>query len=193
MPRRRPDRELGSEQRLVAAVRKIREQRGLTYEQLAQLMTDAGCKMHASGVQKTVEQGRRVTVDELIGYARAFDTTPESLLQYGGDREPRTQETWRDLLAAERFQEVMEAAGRAYADLIKGVWLEVGRNEELRRNIESRLEAHRRSAERAAREQAEFDEVDVSTPGKLDTYLWGESGCVDATMLTCRDALKEQQ
>ena len=163
---------------------------GWTYEQLAQKMTDAGAAMWPSSIQKTIKSGRRITIDELIGYARAFETTPESLLQYGGQREPRTQETWRDLIAAEELQIILRTTRTVYDDKIRGVRIEAARNAELRREIEARRDRHLKSAEREAREEAERDGSDVSTPAALAQYI-GDGKFYDRpALVACEDALK---
>lgn len=73
------------ERRLAERVATERQARGLSYEGLAALMKEAGCDIHPSGIQKTEKSGRRITVEELVGYAAAFRITPEDLLGRLGD------------------------------------------------------------------------------------------------------------
>jgi transcriptional regulator with XRE-family HTH domain len=193
MPRKPPPRDVGSERQVAEAVEELMKLHGWTYEQLSQKMTDAGAAMWPSSIQKTIKSGRRITVDELIGYARAFETTPESLLQYGGKREPRTQESWRDLIAAEDLQFILRTTRGLYDDKIRGVQNEAAHNAELRREIGARLDRHTKNAEREAREHATRDRVDVSTPDALARYMkeWGYDN--GPSLVACRDALRRSR
>jgi transcriptional regulator with XRE-family HTH domain len=192
MPRKPPPRDVGSERQVAEAIEELMKLHGWTYEQLAQKMTDAGAAIWPSSIQKTIKSGRRITVDELIGYARAFETTPESMLQYGGKREPRTQESWRDLIAAEDLQIILRTTQTLYNDKIRGVQTEAARNAELRREIEARRDRHRKSAEREAKEEAKRDGADVSTPQALAQYIEDGKFYRRPALVACEDALKRQ-
>lgn len=82
MPPRNPPRALTGEQQLAERVAHERERRGWSYEQLAKRMTDAGCSMNQSAINK-IEKGsprRRITVDELLGFAKVFETNISDLV-----------------------------------------------------------------------------------------------------------------
>lgn len=75
MPRPNLARSIASEAKLAKRIAHEREDRGLSYEGLAKLMTDAGCAIQGSAIYK-IEKGdppRRVTVDELVALARVFE------------------------------------------------------------------------------------------------------------------------
>lgn len=74
MPRPNPPRSLQSEDNLAQRIAYEREQRGLTYEGLAQRLTDVGCPIQGSAIYK-IEKGmprRRIVVDELVALGKVF-------------------------------------------------------------------------------------------------------------------------
>lgn len=82
MPRPSRVRSIEGEANLARRIQHERTARGLSYEGLAKLMSDAGCKTQGSAIFK-IEKGtppRRVTVDELIALAEVFDVGVENLL-----------------------------------------------------------------------------------------------------------------
>lgn len=82
MPRPNKARTLGSERTLAQRVAHERETRGLTYERLAEKMTEAGCPIQPSAIYK-IEKGdppRRVTVDELVAFANVFERPLDDML-----------------------------------------------------------------------------------------------------------------
>ena len=82
MPRPNPPRPLGCEANLARRVAYERTHRGWTYEGLARRMSDAGCPIQASAIYK-IEKGnppRRISVDELVAFATAFDIDIKDLL-----------------------------------------------------------------------------------------------------------------
>jgi len=191
VPKKPTGRATEAEQRVVEAVRELRQVHSWSYEELAHRMTDAGCKIHPTGIYKTEKEGRRVTIEELVTYAEVFGTSPESLLQYGGEREPRTLEIWRDLLSAERIMAILRATQAAYDDLIRGVRLEVHRNNELKARVKERLDRSHASQRRELEQTADQMRVDISTPEKLERAIWDWNAT--PTMLACRDALKRSK
>jgi hypothetical protein len=86
MPRTNPSRTIGSEANVAKRVAAERRRLGLGVDALAKLMTEAGCSMRGSAIarlEQGVEDGhpaRRVTVDELVAFARVFRVKPEDLL-----------------------------------------------------------------------------------------------------------------
>jgi transcriptional regulator with XRE-family HTH domain len=82
VPRPNRGRTLASEANLAKRIAYERDRRGLSYEALAAAMTEQGCAIQGSAIYK-IEKGdppRRVTVDELVALAGAFDTTIDELL-----------------------------------------------------------------------------------------------------------------
>lgn len=82
MPPKNPAGSLAGEQHLAERVALLREQRGWSYEQLARAMTHAGCPMNQSAIHK-IEKGqprRRITVDELLAFAKVFGTNISALV-----------------------------------------------------------------------------------------------------------------
>ncbi len=82
MPRPNPTRHLFAEANVAARVALERERRGMSYEGLAKRLSDIGCPIQASAIFK-IEKGtprRRITVDELVGFAAAFGMSVEELL-----------------------------------------------------------------------------------------------------------------
>lgn len=82
MPRPNKARTLGSERTLAQRIAYEREARDLTYERLADKMTQAGCSIQPSAIYK-IEKGdppRRVTVDELVALANVFEVGLEDML-----------------------------------------------------------------------------------------------------------------
>ncbi|WGH91435.1 helix-turn-helix transcriptional regulator [Auritidibacter ignavus] len=69
-----------AEQRVAERVRELREAKGLSYHALAAQMKAVGCEIYPSAIQKTEKAGRRITVDELVGYARALNVSINELL-----------------------------------------------------------------------------------------------------------------
>lgn len=169
MPKR-PDRTREVEEQVAALIARLRKRNDWSYGQLADRMTAAGCEMYPAGIQRTEKAERRITVEELVAYARVFETPVESLI-FAEAGELRTKEYWRDLLAAERMQEILRTARRSYEELVHGVHLELKRNPELRQSIVRRRDGQISLVERQARELARRDGEDVSTPELFLTYV----------------------
>ena len=82
MPRVNPLRSLANERNVAARVQRERERLGMSYEGLAHRMAGAGAPIQPTAIYK-IEKGdppRRITVDELVGFARVFDIPVEELL-----------------------------------------------------------------------------------------------------------------
>ena len=82
MPRVNPQRMLANETNLAQRIAFEREKRQWSYEGAASRMTAAGYPIQASAIFK-IEKGkppRRLTVDELVGFAKVFETTIEDML-----------------------------------------------------------------------------------------------------------------
>jgi transcriptional regulator with XRE-family HTH domain len=103
VPRHNPPRSLAGEDYLAERVTYERNARRWSYETLAQRMTEAGVPMNQSAIQK-IEKGtprRRITVDELLGFAKVFDTNVCDLLL--------NRSIGEDAHAAQLFQRWQEA------------------------------------------------------------------------------------
>jgi transcriptional regulator with XRE-family HTH domain len=83
VPRVNPLRSLTNERNVAERIAFEREQRGWSYEGTAKRLADNGCPIQASAIFK-IEKGdppRRITVDELVGFATVFDIAVPELLQ----------------------------------------------------------------------------------------------------------------
>ncbi|GIJ25478.1 hypothetical protein Vqi01_06400 [Micromonospora qiuiae] len=82
MPRPNRPRSLASEANLAQRIAHEREQRGLSYEALARLMTEAGCSIQGSAIYKIEKANppRRVTVDELVALSKVLGLSVDELL-----------------------------------------------------------------------------------------------------------------
>lgn len=187
MPQKTQERTLETETQMAATIANLRKKKGWTYEELAERMEAVGCKIHPSGIQKTEKSGRRITVDELIGYSRALEVPIEALIDARMPK-PSTKEFWRTLLAAEEFYQLQQAAARSYLDMVRAIQAEAASNTELREAIADRLKSHTAMQEKRAREMAEQDEVDISTDAKFQKYLW--EWWANPSMHTARDVLE---
>ena len=82
MPRTRQRSELLAEAHVAKRIAVERAARGWSYQRLAMKMGHVGVPLHQSAIYKIVHQDppRRITVDELVGFARVFGLTVEELL-----------------------------------------------------------------------------------------------------------------
>lgn len=83
MPRTNKPRSITSEANLARRIAHEREQRALSYEALAKLMTDAGCPVQGSAIYKIEksEPPRRITVNELAALAEVFEVDVADLMR----------------------------------------------------------------------------------------------------------------
>lgn len=82
MPRPKPPRGMEAERNVAARVAYERERARYSYAGLAQRMTDLGCAIDASAIYKIEKSDppRRITVDELVGFAAVFGLEVDELL-----------------------------------------------------------------------------------------------------------------
>ncbi|MDP9093410.1 MAG: helix-turn-helix domain-containing protein [Actinomycetota bacterium] len=76
-------RPLTSERNLARRIEMERDHRGMSYAGLAKRMTDLGIPMQKTTIFK-IEKGdppRRVSIDELVGFARVFDLEIDEILR----------------------------------------------------------------------------------------------------------------
>jgi transcriptional regulator with XRE-family HTH domain len=82
MPRVNPFRSLANARNVARRIQFERTRRGMSYEGLAKRLTDAGSPIQATAIFK-IEKGdppRRITVDELVGFATVFDLSLDEML-----------------------------------------------------------------------------------------------------------------
>ena len=118
MPRVSPFRSLANERNVARRIQFEREQRGWTYEGTAKRMGDAGCPIQPTAVYKIekADPPRRITVDELVAFAKVFDTSVENLL---APAELANKPQWQALAkkALDVF-EVLPAAVRSLSEVV---------------------------------------------------------------------------
>ena len=90
MPRPNRTRTMLAERNTAASVAHLRQERDWSIERLAKHMEEAGCPIHPSAIYK-LEKGdppRRVTVDELVGFAMVFGVPLDELIRDPAERIP---------------------------------------------------------------------------------------------------------
>lgn len=157
------------EERLAAKVRTLRERDDLTYRQLADRMKAAGCEINPSAIQKTEKAGRRVPVDELVGYSRAFDMSLSELLGIPDDS--ALTRVWQTYIGLERLANVLRHARSEYEDALGDVQETARQNPELAEAIRGRRDKYIDTFKLKATQQAANDDEDVSTPEKLEAFM----------------------
>jgi transcriptional regulator with XRE-family HTH domain len=80
MARPNQPRHLEAEANVAENVRLARSARGWSASKLADLMTGVGCAIDQSAIHKIEKQGRRITVDELVGFSKVFNVPLERLV-----------------------------------------------------------------------------------------------------------------
>lgn len=82
MARQNPSRSIGGEANLADRIERELAGRGWSPADLADKLSAVGCPIQTSAIYKIVkgDPPRRITVDELLGLATVFETTPEDLL-----------------------------------------------------------------------------------------------------------------
>ena len=169
MPAKYEGRTIDLEKGVAARIQQLREDAGLSYQDLAEQMKAVGCTIHPSGIQKTEKSGRRITVDELMGYARAFDVSTAKILgEPAVDVKRRTVEHLyrpRTTFRCKTFSstEYVEAQDEMPTSALG--------NPALMKAIRDRQDEYMSVPERKAKREAADDREDVSTPEKLEAYM----------------------
>ena len=114
MPAKYEGRTIDLEKGVAARIQQLREDAGLSYQDLAEQMKAVGCTIHPSGIQKTEKSGRRITVDELMGYARAFDVSTAKIL--GEPAVDVSGELWSTYIGLERLSNVNRSVRQEYVE-----------------------------------------------------------------------------
>ena len=189
MPATYKDRTIEKERQVAEQVAILRAARGWSYADLAARMKAVGCDVHPSGIQKTEKQGRRVTVDELVGYARAFEVQPEVLL---GEEVPGdVAALWATLESATRLAHVKRETDGAYWEAIERVRTVAAEDVALRQRVELHREVHWRIHVDEARRQAERDGEDISTVEAWEQYLRAAGVYDEPTVRATTDILDD--
>lgn len=132
MPRPNRPRHIGGEASLAERIKFEREQAGMSPAGLASRMEKAGCPINVSAIYK-IEGGdppRRITVDELVAFARVFDVPVDDLLVPANVVREKKLLDGIDKLTDRFF--ALRAARKEYDD-------EVGRLRELAAQLDYRL------------------------------------------------------
>lgn len=124
MARPNGPRAVGMEDALAEHIAYERESRDLSYEALAKRMTELGCSIQGSAIYK-IEKGnprRRITVDELVTFARVFELSVEDLL--------KPMEVLKREWADRRLAQLDEARQQFYKALndVADTWMDIYRN-----------------------------------------------------------------
>jgi transcriptional regulator with XRE-family HTH domain len=108
MPRQNQPRSIGRERALAERIQAERRRQGVGVDALAKRMTDAGCPIRGTAIQR-IEKGdppRKISVDELFAFAQAFGMTVEDILR---PKELADQERAHELI--ERVQQSQASMG----------------------------------------------------------------------------------
>ncbi len=111
MPRPNAARSVQAEENLARRITFEREARGWSYDGTAKRLADAGCPIQASAIFK-IEKGqprRRISVDELVAFARVFEVDVNELL------------VPVDMVLQEAARGLLEEAFLAQRELVQGV------------------------------------------------------------------------
>lgn len=173
MPAKYEGRTIDLEKGLATRLKALREEAGLSYQQLADRMKAVGCDIYPSGIQKTEKAGRRITVEELVGYARAFDVSLMELL--GDSPTDNLGELWGVYMGLERLSNVKRAVGQEYGEALREIQASARENPELVIALRDRHDKYLAAQTERAKRDAYRDGEDVSTPEALEAYLdrWG--------------------
>lgn len=178
---------IDTEARLAREIERLRTEAEMSYGELSRRMAEAGCPMDRSSLQK-IEKGdppRKITVNELMAFSLVFEVPVTALLD---SVDTRLDVAWTKLLAAESIANIERVVKHAYLERVRDVGDEAARNPSLQHHIRQRLAKYEATNERKAREQAERDGVDVSTPEKLAKFM-DEWDYTTPVTTTARDVL----
>ncbi|NIH70503.1 helix-turn-helix domain-containing protein [Auritidibacter ignavus] len=106
-----------TERAIAKKIQQLRLTRGWTYQALADRMKEIGHPIDPSGIHKTEKAGRRITVNELIGYTRAFDIRVTQLL--GEPETPQEIAKHQNHKNRERLRHIAETAQHLYTQALQ--------------------------------------------------------------------------
>lgn len=122
MPKARRQSTIYAEQNAVRRLAAERDARAIPVRRLAEMLTDEGCPMHASAVSDTLNGARKLSVDELVAFARVLDVPLTELVEprvYAQEEIARLQNRAEFATAAQEF--ASEFAAKADAEYKKAV------------------------------------------------------------------------
>lgn len=185
MARPNRPRTLDVEQGLARRVEEERLKRGFTYDALAARMTELGCAIQPSALQKIEKSGRRIVVDEAVALAMVFRIPLNEWLMSPEER--AEAEGWSAFVAAGEALNDARYAWATYLDLIEEVRVQATASDALRKRIDEYREAARAKIAGELREQAILDEERFPAAGAAFDS-WVEENATPA-MVAARDAL----
>jgi transcriptional regulator with XRE-family HTH domain len=119
MPRKNPPRTVPFESNVAANLGRERERTGITFERLAERMTERGCPIQPSALHK-IEKGdppRRVTVNELMVMADVLGVKAFDLVDDPDKSVP--SEVWQAVAQVEEHERAIERARRGIAEAVE--------------------------------------------------------------------------
>ncbi|WP_158862009.1 helix-turn-helix domain-containing protein [Leifsonia sp. AG29] len=122
MPRAKRQPTIYAEQTAVRRLAEEREAQGISVRRLAELLSEEGCPMHASAVSDTLNGSRRLSVDELVAFARVLQVPLAQLVEpkaYAQEEIARLQNRAEYATAAWEFAQ--EFSAKADADYRRAV------------------------------------------------------------------------
>lgn len=116
MPKARRQPTIYAEQNAVRRLAIAREERAIPVRRLAEMLSAEGCPMHASAVSDTLNGSRRLSVDELVAFARVLEI-PLALLvdptTYAAEEMERLQARAQFATAAMEFADEYRARAQS--------------------------------------------------------------------------------
>ncbi len=179
MPRPNRERSVLAEENLARRVAFEREARGWTYEGTAKRMTNIGCPIQSTAIYK-IEKGqprRRISVDELVAFAKVFDFPVEEMLMPVGAVLNDAAKTY--LEGAFEAQRAITAAVAEAVNVTIGLYrfsVQYGLDsvldiEELLTEMTGEVRAHEGDAEFSKAVLESFDEVEGAVGRLIETIV----------------------
>jgi hypothetical protein len=125
MPKARRLPTIYAEQTAVRRLAEARESRAIPIRRIAELLAEEGCPMHASAVSDTLNGSRRLSVDELVAFARVLQLSLTELVDpkaYAEGEISRLQNRAEFAVAAQEFaEEYLSSARSEYVNAVKAL------------------------------------------------------------------------
>ena len=144
---------LAGEFQLASRLKKEREDCGWSQGELSRRMKQVGVDLNQSSISKIEAYARSISVDELLGFSKAFNIPVMGLLLPGDVK--IEEEGWQKFLEAVKHLEVARNASANYSHAIRYVRNRTAISENLRRRIE---EFNATSTEKKRAKLQKFDE-----------------------------------
>lgn len=104
MPRPNRPRNTGGERLVISHVLQLRDKAGWSNSELARRLEQAECPIALSALYKLEKGERKLTVDEVFGFARVFDRSPVDLVRAATNTGTLPREaTWKVKLLEDLF------------------------------------------------------------------------------------------